>query len=126
MTRHRLSARVAWGAMVLVVAASGFPGACNRPGGRTGMKRAPIRDQSLKNEQYVALGVSAADHNWTGEELGLAASTLQTLAAAHPEQLPHAGSPNSGATFAHMVAPENLATFRSKTVPLQVRMGGAV
>jgi hypothetical protein len=95
-------------------------------GGAVAASSHAVDDKSLSKDRYVALGLPSCDRDWTGEDMAVAASRLQQLAAGHPEQLPHFRSHESGEMFARMVARENLASLRTRSLPLSVRLPQAL
>ena len=83
-------------------------------------------DDSLPNDRYIALGLPSYDREWTGQDMAVAASKLQTLADGHPEQLPRFQSAQSGKVFARIVSPENLSMFRNRSVSVRARFPQAL
>jgi len=75
---------------------------------------------------YVARGVPPPDRAWSAPNLQAAASALQKVKAESPRALPRRGSPESGAVFARMVDPANLAVLRDPKVELSARLGDSL
>jgi hypothetical protein len=83
-------------------------------------------DESLPADQYIPLGLPAYDRPWTGQDMTVAAGKLQTLAATAPQQLPRRKSAKSGAMFDRITGRDNLAFFRSQSLPLSARLPQAM
>lgn len=66
-------------------------------------------DNSLESGAYIAEGLPPYDRVWAGEDYAEAAAALKKIAEAKLTHLPRVNSPRSGAVFARMVSPDNLA-----------------
>lgn len=78
-------------------------------------------DKSLTTEEYVALGMPDPDKTWSGEDGLRAVKLLAALAKDHPEQLPRYQSNKSGAMYARLTSPDNLAACRDPEMDLADR-----
>lgn len=85
-----------------------------------------LGDESLADAQYVALGLPAHDHHWSGEDLHEAAVHLQALATTKPRSLPRYRSARSGRVFARIIARDNLEVLRNPAAPISIRLPAAL
>jgi hypothetical protein len=97
-------------------------GACDRDSSSSGAGGAAppkiVPDASLPADEYVAQGFPSHDRPWSGREMAVAAEKLKALSTRKPQHLPRRGSANSGAVFARLVAIDNLAFFRNRSLPI--------
>jgi len=112
--------------IALLCGAALFASACDRetPSGPASADASPpksVPDESLPADQYVTQGLPSYDRPWVGQDLTVVAAKLKALAADNPQQLPRRGSDKSGAVFARLVADDNLAFFRNRSLPLSSR-----
>jgi hypothetical protein len=83
-------------------------------------------DHSLTADEYLKLGMPAADRAWSGEEMGRAAKALATLAKDDAGKLPRYRSERSGVLFARMTSLQNLEIYHVKKLSLDLRMSPAL
>lgn len=76
-------------------------------------------DQSLPNDDYIALGMPSYDRDWIGQDLTTVATVLETLPV---EQLPRLNSTRSDKVFSRMISPNNLGMYRNQSIDLSVRL----
>ncbi len=78
-------------------------------------------DESLTSEEYLRLGMPAADRDWSSIDMGQAKVVLAKLPGGNAN-LPRYQSPRSGAFFARITSAQNLELFQNRTLPLDARM----
>lgn len=83
-------------------------------------------DKSLPLEEYLDAGMPAHDRSWSGDDIAKAASTLQAIAQKEPTHLPRYGSERSNKLFKRLIADENLAPYRDRSLPLGQRLPDAL
>jgi hypothetical protein len=81
------------------------------------------KDNSLSADEYLDLGLPAADRPWAGNDYETATKSLKSLGEAHPDQLPRRGSPASGELFARMTSKQNFDLAKDEKFPLNQRLG---
>ena len=83
-------------------------------------------DHSLTSNDYIKLGVPAADRTWGGPDMARAAKALTALAEKHPEQLPRYNSKRSGDLFNRITSAQNLEICRDKSLAVGLRFQDAL
>ena len=83
-------------------------------------------DHSLTADEYLKLGIPAADRAWSGEEMSRAAKALAALAKDDAGKLPRYRSDRSGVLFARMTSLQNLEVYHNKKLSLDLRMSPAL
>jgi hypothetical protein len=132
-TFHQLSKSPTTGLLVLSVLTWGCEnrtGQSTTPGNQSSKPAQDIRpaqpdrekDQSLKSEEYVRMGLPAPDKVWSGADMMKANQVLASFTPGKAAQLPRYKSSRSGDVFARLTSVESLPSFRDRAVPVQTRL----
>jgi len=109
----------------------GLTGSPKSGGGRSGQPQGPAvglapapavpADDSLTTAEYVGLGAPPPDRPWSGDDMATMETVLAKVVQQGPRRLPRFQSARSGAVFARMTSPGDLAAFTDRSVPLETR-----
>jgi hypothetical protein len=82
----------------------------------------PPSDRSLDMDSYIAMGIPAPDRVWNSEDMARVADVLTKLAAKDAGRLPRFKSQRSGRLYDRITSSEDLAQFRDRSLPIDVRL----
>lgn len=89
------------------------------PRGAASVEVAP--DESFPSDEYMRLGMPAADREWSSKDMVQANEVLAKLPM-DQANLPRYESERSGTVFARITSPQNLELFQNRSLPLEGRM----
>jgi len=115
-----------WSLLILTVGGCGSSSELNQTNRSVKSPNTAPADRSLTTDEYLRLGMPAADREWTGQDMTKVAELMASLEKEKRHALPRRESQRSGKVFSRLVSSQNLEIYRNHSLPIQSRISQAM